>query len=163
MAQTWPKHSPHNRLFLNLDECIQGDIFPLQGSQNYPLSFSLEMSPQCFSGQIFQESSYHDRMVLRRSIFLFSLSGMRVLRTRNSPNTSPPVWTSKLWTGIYSLCFELGYILLCSLKHLGITLWFSPIDRWSIGEAVTEVTLILGEGFPDSTPVAHQGMVPKWF
>ena len=37
---------------------------------------------------------------------------------------------------------------------------FSPVDRGSSGESNTEITLIPGEGFPDSSPVALQGLVP---
>ena len=56
--------------------------------------------------------------------------------------------------------FGLGYFLLRRLEQLGFNLRFSPMDGGSPGETITEIALIPGEGFPDSSPVALQGMVP---
>ena len=55
---------------------FQGYFHPLQESQNLPLSFTPERSPQCFGRQSLEEGSYSHRMVPGQPVLSFSLLGL---------------------------------------------------------------------------------------
>ena len=139
---------------------LQGYFPPLQESENLPFSFSFERSLKCPGRQSLEEDSYSYGMVSGRPVIPSSMPRMGVSRSRYHGHLGKQE-TLLLRLPLPGLSgFGMGYFLLRRLEQLGFNLRFSPVDRGSSGESNTEITLIPGEGFPDSSPVALQGLVP---
>ena len=139
---------------------FQGYFPPLQESENLPLSFSSERSFERFGRQGLKKDTHSYGVVPGRRVLSFPMPRLGVPRSRHHGHLGEQE-TLFLRLPLSGLSgFGMGYFLLRRLEQLGFNLRFSPVDRGSPGENATEITLIPGEGFPDCSPVALQGLVP---
>ena len=139
---------------------VQGYFPPLQESENLPLSFSSERSFERFGRQGLKKDTHSYGVVPGRRVLSFPMPRLGVPRSRHHGHLGEQE-TLFLRLPLSGLSgFGMGYFLLRRLEQLGFNLRFSSMDGGSPGEGDTEITLIPGEGFPDSSPVALQGLVP---
>ena len=126
--------------------------------RNLPLSETSQRSVECSGRQGLQKIGDCNRMVPGRQIFLRNLRGM-------GPSSGRPYGylgeqqTLTIHIPLSGLQLPgLGYFLLRRLEYLGFNLHIPPLGH--PGGSLSEIEIVPGQGFRDSSLVALQAMVP---